>query len=589
MADRDFVEVTDNGESLSGASLLASALKIQGVEYMFGVVGIPVIEIAGAAQAEGIKYIGMRNEQAACYAASAVGYLTGRPGVCLVVSGPGLLHTLGGMANAMSNCWPVLVIGGSSDVDQESMGAFQEFPQVEAARPYSKYSARPSSVGVIPFFVEKAVRTSMYGRPGACYLDLPGNMITEKVAACKARKICCSPPPPKCLADPFAVDKAVQVLSDARKPLVIIGKGAAYACAEKPLQEFVERCKLPFLPTPMGKGVISDEHPLCVAAARSRALSQADVIFLFGARLNWILHFGKPPRFRPDVKIIQIDLHAEEMNNNVRAEVVLLGDLNRVAEQLGEAVKRKFGEDLANPCGSPSWRKELKEKSETNKQVNEELANETSVPMNYYQVYGQLTKRLPRDCVIVNEGANTMDIGRTMIPNHLPRNRLDAGTFGTMGVGTGFAIAAALLAESEADDKNPPRRVVCVQGDSAFGFSGMELETACRYNLPIVFIIVNNNGIYNGVDEESWDELGVNPAKSAPPTALLPKARYERIIEAFGGKGFFAETPDELKKALESAFVETGKNKKPVLINVMISPYADRKPQEFFWLTRSKM
>ncbi|KAL9966447.1 hypothetical protein ACROYT_G024524 [Oculina patagonica] len=567
MADQEGVE----GEFVNGASLLASALKSQGVEYMFGVVGIPVVEVAGAAQVEGIKYIGMRNEQAACYAASAIGYLTGRPGVCLVVSGPGLIHALGGMANAMSNCWPVLVIGGSSDVDQESMGAFQEFPQVEAARPYAKYSARPSSVGQIPFFVEKAVRTSIYGRPGACYLDLPGNMIMGQVAACKARSIRCSPAPPKCLADPASVDRAVKVLSQARKPLVIIGKGAAYAHAEKPLQEFVERCKVPFLPTPMGKGVISDEHPLCVAAARSRALSQADVIFLFGARLNWILHFGKPPRFRADVKIIQIDLHAEELENNVPAEVALLGDLKSVAEQLGAGVIRMFGET-------------------TNKSLwNEELSKETTVPMNYYQVYGQLKKHLPHDCIIVNEGANTMDIGRTMITNQLPRNRLDAGTFGTMGVGTGFAIAAALLAECQADGSNPPRRVVCVQGDSAFGFSGMELETACRYNLPIVFMIVNNNGIYNGVDAESWGEFGVDPATRAPPTALMPKTRYERIIEAFGGKGFFAETPDELRTALKSAFDGTRKNKKPVLINVMISPYADRKPQEFFWLTRSKM
>ncbi|KAJ7384131.1 2-hydroxyacyl-CoA lyase 1 [Desmophyllum pertusum] len=356
------------------------------------------------------------------------------------------------------------------------MGGFQEFPQVEAARPYAKYSARPSSVGQIPFFVEKAVRTSIYGRPGATYLDLPGNMIIEQLAACKARSIRCSPAPPKCLADPSAVDKAVKVLSEARKPLVIIGKGAAYAHAERPLQEFVERCKLPFLPTPMGKGVISDEHPLCVGAARSRALSQADVIFLFGARLNWILHFGKPPRFRADVKIIQIDLHAEEMENNVPAEVVLLGDLKSVTEQLGAAVIRSFGDKPENLCGSPSWGKELKEKSEANKQMNEELANEPSVPMNYYQVYGQLKKHLPHDCIVVNEGANTMDIGRTMISNHHPRNRLDAGTFGTMGVGTGFAIAAALLAESEADGSNPPGGWCACKATVLLGFQEWSLK-----------------------------------------------------------------------------------------------------------------
>ncbi|CAL8361292.1 unnamed protein product [Arctogadus glacialis] len=321
-------------EEVTGAQLIAEALKAQKVEYMFGIVGVPVIEVAMAAQAEGIRYLGMRNEQAACYAASAIGYLTGRPGACLVVSGPGLIHALGGMANANSNCWPVVVIGGSSDQNQETSGAFQEFPQVEACRLYSKFSARPSSLEAIPSIIEKAVRTSMFGRPGACYVDIPGDMVNAKVERKDVRVVSCCPPPPVSLAYPGAIIDALSVLRAAKRPLVVIGKGAAYGRAEASLRDLVEVGGLPFLPTPMGKGVLPDKHPNCVAAARSRALLHADVILLFGARLNWILHFGLPPRFNPHVKIIQVDLCAEEMGNNVRPAAALLGDVNGIVTQV---------------------------------------------------------------------------------------------------------------------------------------------------------------------------------------------------------------------------------------------------------------
>ncbi|PIO33922.1 hypothetical protein AB205_0166640, partial [Aquarana catesbeiana] len=267
------------------------------VKYMFGIVGVPVIEIAIAAQVAGIKYVGMRNEQAACYAASAVGYLTGRPAVCLVVSGPGLINTLSGMANSNMNCWPLIVIGGSSDSNQETMGAFQEFPQVETCRLYSKFSARPSSLEAIPIVIEKAVRTSMYGRPGSCYVDIPGDFVNKYPACCLPRPIS--------LADPLEVQKAVAALKKAQNPLIIIGKGAAFSQAENNIRRLVNECGLPFLPTPMGKGVVPDDHPFSVAAARSSALLHADLILLLGARLNWMLHFGLPPRFQPDVKIIQ--------------------------------------------------------------------------------------------------------------------------------------------------------------------------------------------------------------------------------------------------------------------------------------------
>ncbi|XP_054451423.1 2-hydroxyacyl-CoA lyase 1 [Pteronotus mesoamericanus] len=581
MSEGEFAKRSDSSEEeMSGATVIAQALKTQDVKYMFGVVGIPVTEIAVAAQQLGIRYVGMRNEQAACYAASAVGYLTGRPGVCLVVSGPGLVHALGGMANANMNCWPLIVIGGSSERSQEKMGAFQEFPQVEACRLYSKFSARPSSVEAIPSIIEKAVRSSIYGRPGACYVDIPADFVNLQVNVNSIKYMECCLPSPVSMAETSAVCMAASVIKNAKQPLLIIGKGAAYAHAEEGIRKLVEQCKLPFLPTPMGKGVIPDNHPNCVAAARSKALQFADVIVLFGARLNWILHFGLPPRYQPDVKFIQVDICAEELGNNVRPVVTLLGDINAVTKQLLE----QFGKTPWQYPPESNWWKSLREKMKINEAASKMLASKKSLPMNYYTVFYHVQEQLPRDCIIVSEGANTMDIGRTVLQNYLPRHRLDAGTFGTMGVGLGFAIAAAVVAK----DRNPVQRVICVEGDSAFGFSGMEVETICRYNLPIVLLVVNNNGIYQGVDRNSWEEMLKfgDATVSVPPMCLLPNAHYEQVMTAFGGKGYFVQTPEELQESLKQSLVDTTK---PALINIMIEPQGTRKSQDFHWLTRSSM
>lgn len=227
MSESNFAAPSDRRDrEVSGATIIAQALKTQDVKYMFGIVGIPVTEIAIAAQQLGIRYVGMRNEQAACYAASAVGYLTGRPGVCLVVSGPGLIHALGGMANANMNCWPLIVIGGSSERSQETMGAFQEFPQVEACRLYSKFSARPSSMEAIPAVIEKAVRSSIYGRPGACYVDIPADFVNLQVDVNSVKYVECCMPPPVSMAETSAVRVAASVLRNAKQPLLIIGKGS---------------------------------------------------------------------------------------------------------------------------------------------------------------------------------------------------------------------------------------------------------------------------------------------------------------------------------------------------------------------------
>jgi 2-hydroxyacyl-CoA lyase 1 len=551
--------------TVRGANIIAESLKQQGVEYMFGIVGFPVVPIAAAAQKAGITYIGMRNEQAASYAAQAAGYLTGRPQACLVVSGPGVIHALSGLANAQSNCWPMILIGGASPVSQNGRGAFQEENQVAAATQYCKYAHAVEDARRIPFYVEQALRTSFYGRPGPVYLDMPDDVILQKVEEDQYRAAATIPDAPRPQALDENIEAALTLLESAERPLVIVGKGMGWSQAESEVREFIERTQLPFLASPMGKGVVPDDHPLSVGAARTLALKEADVVFTMGARFNWIMHFGLPPRFSEKVRVIQLDMSAEEIGTNVPTEVALVGDGKAVVGQLNRALEDR---QWFYPAET-DWRNALAAKAKDNQTAVQTMIDDDSAPTNYYRAFKDISEWLPDNAVIISEGANTMDIGRTQMPNKLPRSRLDAGSYGTMGVGMGFAIAAAVV--------HPDRPIVAVEGDSGFGFSGMEVETMCRYKLPIKIVMLNNGGIGGGMDELPTD-------KPIPVSILTPRARYDLMMEAFGGKGILVEDPKDLRNALDEAMAFEG----PVLVNVILDPRAGRKPQEFAWLTKDE-
>ncbi len=548
--------------TVNGATLMARSLKQQGVDYMFGIVGFPVQGVAAAAQNEGITYIGMRNEQAASYAAHAAGYLTGRPQACLTVSGPGVIHAFPGLANAKENCWPMILIGGASPVYQNGMGAFQEERQTELAAPYCKYAHNIEHAERIPYYVAQAVQSSIYGRPGPVYLDFPDDIIRAEVEEDEVQSVSKVPEPPRTLADPSAIEGALDALESAEKPLVVVGKGMAWSRAEDEVRAFIERTQLPFLASPMGKGILPDDDPLSVGAARSTALREADVVFLMGARLNWIMHFGLPPRFNKDVRVIQLDINPEEIGRNVQSEVALVGDGKAITQQLNTALGNRqwFYPD------ETEWRQTLKAKADDNAEAVKGMIEDDASPMNYYRAFKDINEWLPDDAIIIGEGANTMDIGRTQMLNKRARHRLDAGTYGTMGIGLGFAIAAAVT--------NPDQPVVSVQGDSAFGFSGMEIETMVRYKLPVKLIVLNNGGIGGGIGP-------LKEGQTVPPGILTYGAHYEGMMEALGGKGYYVEDPQDLRGALDDAMAFDG----PTLINVPLNPRAGRKPQQFGWLT----
>jgi 2-hydroxyacyl-CoA lyase 1 len=547
---------------VDGATLIARSLKQQGINHLFGVVGFPVGPIAAAAQKEGVNYIGMRNEQTASYAAQAYGYLTGRPGACIVVTGPGVVHGLAGLANAQQNCWPMILIGGASETYRRGMGAFQEERQVLLAAPLCKFAHAIDSVSRIPFYVAEATRQATYGRPGAAYLDMPDDIITGKCDDSDVVEAYTIPEPPRFQAPPENIDAALAMLERAERPLVIVGKGMAWSHAEDEVRAFLERTQIPFLRSPMGKGVVPDDHPLAVSAARTLALQNADVVFLMGARFNWIMHFGLPPRYAKDLKVIQLDIAPEEIGHNRPTDVALVGDGKAIMQQMNTALS---GRQWFHPKES-QWRQMINKKTAENVETIRPQVESDDSPGGYYRLLRDIAAWMPKNSILSAEGAGTMDIGLTMLPSFNARSVLNAGTYGTMGVGLGQAIAAAVV--------HPDRPVIHLSGDSAIGFSGMEMETLCRYNFPVKIVVLNNGGIGPGMPE-----IPSNPMMNMKPNSLIWGARYDRMMEAFGGKGFYIEEPTDLKDALAEAMNFPG----PALVNCLLSQGSSRKPQQFRW------
>ena len=543
-----------NESMKTGADLLIDALQKNGLQNIYGVVGIPVTDFARLAQLRGMKYFGFRREDAAVDAAAAAGYLTQKPGVALTVSAPGFLNGLTALAQATKNCFPLIMISGSSerhiiDLDQ---GDYEGLDQYNVAKPFCKAAYRVDRAQDMGLAVARAVRTALSGRPGGVYLDLPANTIGQQIEVTDdsdAGIYEVVDPAPKQAPSDEAINRAVEVIKGAKKPLIILGKGAAYAQSEKLVQKLVAETDIPFLPMSMAKGLISDEDKHSAAAARSLSLSGADVVILIGARLNWMLSHGAAPTFNPNAKFVQLEIEATEFDSNQKIDAPLQGDLNSILAKLVPALE-KTGYQTPQ-----AWLDEISAKTAENaaKFAKRVEAGETNAKFGYYGTLEPIKEYFLKnpDTYLVSEGANTLDIGRNMVDMKLPRHRLDTGTWGVMGVGLGYAIAAAV---------ETGKPVVALEGDSAFGFDGMEMETICRYHLPITVVVVNNGGIYNGTDREVADQPG--------PTMLDATARYEYMAKAFGGDSYFVSSYQEMKVVFEQAVA----SKRPNIINVQINP-----------------
>jgi oxalyl-CoA decarboxylase len=544
-------------ELTDGFHLIIDALKLNGLNTIYGVPGIPITDFGRMAQAAGIRVISFRHEQNAGNAAAIAGYLTKKPGICLTVSAPGFLNGLVALANATTNCFPMILISGSSEreVVDLQQGDYEEMDQLAIAKPLCKAAFRVLHAADIGIGLARAIRAAVSGRPGGVYLDLPAKLFGQVMDAEAGQKslVKVIDAAPAQIPAPAAVKRALDVLKSAKRPLIILGKGAAYAQADDLIRAFVEKSGAPFLPMSMAKGLLPDTHPQCAGAARSTVLKDADVVMMIGARLNWLLSHGKGKNWGEphSKKFVQIDIEPKEMDSNVEIVAPVVGDIGSCLSALLDGMGAKW------PAPPADWTGAISKKREENVAKMAPRLMNNNVPMDYHGALGVLrtiVKERP-DAILVNEGANALDLTRGVIDMYQPRKRLDVGTWGVMGIGMGYAIAAAI---------ETGKPVLAIEGDSAFGFSGMEVETICRYKLPVCVVIFNNDGIYRGTDVNRGG--GSDPA----PTVFVKGSRYDKMMEAFGGVGVNATSPDDLKRAVNEA-MDSGK---PTLINAVLDPAA---------------
>ena len=553
-------------QETDGFRLVIEALKLNGIDTIFGLPGIPITDLTRKAQAAGMRVISFRHEQNAGYAASIAGFMTRKPGICLTVSAPGFLNGLTALANATTNCFPMILISGSSEreiVDLQQ-GDYEEMDQLAIAKPLAKAAFRVLHAEDIGVGVARAIRAAVSGRPGGVYLDLPAKLFPQTIDAEAGMKslIKVVDPAPRQIPARDAVQRALDLLKSARRPLIVLGKGAAYSQADADIRALIEKTRIPYLPMAMAKGLLPDTHAQSAAAARSYVLPEADVVMLIGARLNWLLSHGKGKTWGGKSskawggqKFVQIDISPQEADSNVRIDAPVVGDIGSCVSALLAAINGTEGSSWPEPPAD--WLAAIAERKSKNIGKMAETLAKNPTPMTFQSalaVVRDIVKANP-DAMLVNEGANALDFTRSIVDMYKPRKRLDVGTWGVMGIGMGFSVAAAVVSGQP---------VIAIEGDSAFGFSGMEVETICRYNLPVCVVIMNNNGVYRG------DEVNPTGGRDPAPLVFVKDARYEKLMEAFGGVGVHATTPDELRKAMEEAI----RSRKPTLINALIDETA---------------
>ncbi len=545
-------------EQVTGMYILARALQQVGIDTMYGLVGIPVTEFAYLAQEQGIKFYSFRFEQQAGMAAATHGYLTGKPGVLLTVSSLGFLNGLTATINATVNCYPMIQISGSSQrepIDLEQ-GTYEGLDQLNVAKGLVKAAYRVNKPEDIPTAVVRAYRAAISGRPGGVYLDVTTPCMGAIMNMADAEKLLQTPvdPKPAMIPSPASVDRALALLASAKKPAILLGKGAAFAQVDDKIKQLVETTGIPYYPMSMAKGLLPDNHPLSALSCRSEIMEDADVVMLIGARLNWLLSRGHG-KWNPDGQFIQLDIDPEEIDCNRHIAAPVVGDIESSLDAiLAKLPSYKMSMD-------PTWVPSLQAitKAKNAKFAERLTANANVQPMDHWTALGAIKPVIEAnpDVILVNEGANTLDDTRDAIDMSLPRHRIDCATWAIMGMGMGSCVGAAAATG---------KSVVAIEGDSAFGFSGMDFSSICRFKLPVCVVIFNNGGIYNGVGQ-NMAKAG-EPSYGMPaPTTLDVNARYDKFADAFGAKSYYVTTPAELTAALKEAIA----SKAPALIDVQLA------------------
>jgi len=534
---------------INGGRLVAKQLKACGIDTLFGVVAGPTVELMSGAHAEGMKVVGCRHEENGAFMASAWGFLKRKPGVLVTGSGPGTTNAVTPLYHATESAMPLVVLGGSTHSATRGIGGFQEGDQIGLLKPACKWAQAVDSIERIPELVYLALGKAASGRPGGVYLDFPGEIPSQRIEEASVA-LRGEPHITKPYADPNAIDEVADLIARAQRPLVVLGKGATWADAGDAIQQIVDR-GIPYVSSPMSRGTIPDDHPSFMNSARSAALRGADLIVTFGARYNWMFQFGR--KSTPECKIVQIDVEAEEFYGAANIELGITADARNAALQLDHALE---GRELA--CNATSWLADLRAGCDKNEASLVGPGSSDAVPIDPHRVIADLRDVLPREAIITEDGETSMGIARQMLPSYTSGGRLNASTTACIGTGVPYAIGAKLA--------RPESPVVAVLGDYAFGAAAIAVETAARVDAPVVFVVLNNEGIVGHMIQDNLFPDG------APRIASLLPAHYEKMAEMVDGHAERVERPEEIKPALERALASN----KVSVVHVLVDPKAVR-------------
>ena len=527
----------------SGNDLVVKSLKDEGVDTVFYLTGGPMVDVASRCIEIGFRSVDVRHEQAAAMAAHSYSRVLGKPGVCFAASGPGATNLITGVGNAFLDGVPVIALGGASALSQSGMGAFQEMDQVGMFKPITKWSERVMDVRRVPEIINKAFRVATSGQPGPVYIDLPGDVLYHEVDENEVRFPKKPHSVPRVSADPDLIKKAIALLKDAKRPIVITGTGIMWSGAMAELKQFVEMSGIPFYTTPQGRGVIEEDHKLSFLGARNQAWKESDVVLFVGTRLNFIVGFGLPPRFAEGVKIVQVDISDEEIGRNRPVDVGIVGDAKIVLQQL-----TKEGRDVFHGRKELAWIDTLRGYDKRATEKSQALLNTDQTPIHPLRLCKEVRDFMDRDAIIVVDGHEILNFARQSIPTNAPGHRVNAGPNGCMGVAVPFGLGAKVA--------KPNTQVIVLSGDGSFGMNGMEIDTMVRQNIPAIIVISNNGG---------WAGQGVMNAGRD-----LGYSRYDKMAEVFGAYGEYVEQPQDIRPALERA----AKSGKPAVVNVITDPKA---------------
>ncbi|HKF15759.1 MAG TPA: thiamine pyrophosphate-binding protein [Candidatus Dormibacteraeota bacterium] len=534
---------------MTGNEILARALREHGVDHVFFLMGGPMIDAENACLDAGVRMIDVRHEQAAAMMATAYSRVLSRPSVCMAASGPGTTNLVTGVAHAFVDCAPVIAIGGSSPVRQYGMGAFQEMDQVAMMRPITRWAERAYDARRIPELVAAAFRHAFAAQPGPVYLDMPGDVLYRDVDPSDVRWVEPDIARQRPLGDPQLVDRAIALLEKAERPVLIAGSGILWSAAAGELQAWVERSRMPFWTTPQGRGVIPEDHPLCFLNARATAFGAADLVFVIGTRLNYVIDFGRPPRIAAEARMIQIDLDPAELGRTRHVDVGIAGDARAVLTQLLDALDGRLAGRFDR------WVAYLADVNEEKRLDAERAMSTDQLPIHPLRLCREVRDFLERDAILCVDGQEILNFGRQSIPTYVPGHRLNSGPFGTMGVGLPFGLGAKLA--------RPDEQVVVLHGDGSMGLNAMELDTAVRHRINVLTIVSNNGGWTASDRRKAGRDLGYT--------------RFDLVAKALGCHGEHVERPDDIRPALGRA-AESGK---PAVVNVVTDAAARARTARF--------